>query len=199
MARQFNSGSDLIKQVASTPRRSGADGVRVVGNEAKAPGRTGSKRSRDETQATFAITHPGIPLRADGCPDVCGLWGCQLSRLHSGICKPAEASCGLRSLSAWGKAREEQQRQKELLKRLREKEHSDDDDEVEFVGQRSRADKGRTSLAAKVGLIKNEFGLDQKMPMHQVLSAAEAELGFQACDDQSMLQRVEQVLKAAGL
>jgi hypothetical protein len=197
MARQFNSGSDLIKQVASTPRRSGADGVRVVGNEAKAPGRTGSKRSRDETQATFAITHPGIPLRADGCPDVCGLWGCQLSRLHSGICKPAVAST-IR-LSAWRKAREEQQRQKELLKRLREKEHSDDDDEVEFVGQRSRADKGRTSLAAKVGLIKNEFGLDQKMPMHQVLSAAEAELGFQACDEQSMLHRVEQVLKAAGL
>jgi len=60
-------------------------------------------------------------------------------------------------------------------------------------------DKGRTSLAAKVGLIKNEFGLDQKMPMHQVLSAAEAELGFQACDEQSMLHRVEQVLKAAGL
>jgi hypothetical protein len=101
-------------------------------------------------------------------------------------------------LSVWRKAREEQQRQ-ELLKRLREKEHSDDDDEVEFVGQRSRADKGRTSLAAKVGLIKNEFGLDQKMPMHQVLSAAEAELGFQACDEQSMLHRVEQVLKAAGL
>ena len=43
-------------------------------------------------------------------------------------------------LSVWRKAREEQQRQ-ELLKRLREKEHSDDDDdEVEFVGQRSRAD-----------------------------------------------------------
>ena len=173
-------------------------------------------------------------------------------------------------LSVWRKAREEQQRQ-ELLKRLREKDSDDDDDEVEFVGQRNRADfvdapthmqpapdafgaafsgaptqmqpapdafgagfggaptqmqpapdalglvtaiahaiagvqhkdpekdKGRTSLAAKVGLIKNEFGLDQKMPMHQVLSAAEAELGFQACDEQSMLQRVEQVLKAAGL
>jgi hypothetical protein len=60
---------------------------------------------------------------------------------------------------------------------------------------------GADAFAAKVGLIANEFGLDQKMPMHQVLSAAEAELGFQpfqACDEESMFQRVEQVLKAAG-
>ena len=60
-------------------------------------------------------------------------------------------------------------------------------------------DKDKASLAAKVGLIKNEFRIDQKMPMHQAMSVAEAELGFQACNEQSMLQRVEQVLKAAGL
>ena len=45
-----------------------------------------------EAPANYAITHPGIPLRADGFPDVCGLWGCQLFRLHSGLCKPAEAA-----------------------------------------------------------------------------------------------------------